>query len=210
MKKVLWAVALLAVTISCKQEKSADKKEAPKQETETVKKAAQSETAVSEKEFKTKSGKVFIVKEEKPSASISKITIIPKGFSESNNAVELGETDPFDYAFIADINGDGFDELYVITRGAGSGSYAKIYGISSNSDKSATPIYVPELSEKDMVKLLPGYMGHDKFYVKDGKLYRKYPVYKKDDTQNNPTGDEKILEYILKPGEASWILELKK
>jgi len=53
-------------------------------------------------------------------------------------------------------------------------------------------------------------MGHDTFYVEGDKLMRKYPVYKKEDSQNNPTGGERVLEYVLKPGEASWILEIKK
>ena len=212
MKRFFVSMIMLAVLASCgNKDKAAEKKEAPKADpkTEVVKKESSNKEGVT-KEFETKSGKVFLVTEEKPSASISKITITPKGFSESNNPIELGETDPFDYALVADVNGDGFDEIYVITRGAGSGSYAKIYGVSSNRDKSATPIYVPELSDDDFVKLFPGYMGHDTFYVEGDKLMRKYPVYKKEDSQNNPTGGERVLEYVLKPGEASWILEIKK
>ena len=212
MKRFFVSMIMLAVLASCgNKDKAADKKEAPKADskTEVVKKETSNKEGIT-KEFETKSGKAFLVTEEKPSASISKITITPKGFSESNNPIELGETDPFDYALVADVNGDGFDEIYVITRGAGSGSYAKIYGVSSNRDKSATPIYVPELSDDDFVKLFPGYMGHDTFYVEGDKLMRKYPVYKKEDSQNNPTGGERVLEYVLKPGEASWILEIKK
>ena len=211
MKKVLLTFVILAFLSSCDQKKASEKHEATKPEikTETIKEVSEGSNDTS-KEFKTKSGKVFIISEEKSSASISKITITPKGFTEVNRPLLMEESDPFDYALVADINGDGFDELYIITRGVGSGSYANIYGFSSNSDKSVTPIYVPELSEDDFIAIFKGYMGHDKFYIEGNKLLRKYPIYKKDDTNSNPTGGEKVLEYKLKPGEASWILELKK
>ncbi len=211
MKKLFLALVVITLLNSCGQEKATEKKEASETKTEVkVVKETLKVDATSIKEFKTKSGKVFIVKEEKPSASISKITVTPKGFTIVNEPMKMEESDPFDYALVADINADGFDELYIITRGAGSGSYAKIYGFSSNKDKSVTPIYVPELSDDDFVALFPAYMGHDKFYVEGNKLMRKYPMYKKEDTNANPTGGEKVLEYKLKQGEASWILELKK
>ena len=211
-------MSVLTLLVSCDQKKATDNQEAPKTETKTetkteikteIKKITKSSGIVS-REFKTKTGKIFIINEEKPSTSISKITVTPKGFIEVNETLKMEESDPFDYALVADINGDSFDELYIITRGAGSGSYATIYGFSSNSDKSVTPIYVPELSDDDFVALFKGYMGHDKFYVEGNKLLRKYPVYKKEDTNANPTGGDNILEYKLKMGEASWILELEK
>jgi len=203
-------MVVIALISSCDQKKATEIKESSTPKTELKKAPEALKNNSQTKEFKTKTGKVFIIKEEKTSASISKITVIPKGFSKVNEPQIMEESDPFDYAIVADVNNDGFDELYIITRGAGSGSYANIYGFSSNKDKSITPIYVPELSDDDFVAIFKGYMGHDKFYVEDNKLFRKYPVYKKEDSNNNPTGGEKVLEYQLKAGENSWVLELKK
>ena len=210
MKRILLSMIMIALLSSCDQKKATETKEVAKPATELKKAEETPKATVVTKEFKTKTGKTFIITEEKPSASISKITVVPKGFLEVNKPLKMEESDPFDYALVADVNGDGFDELYIITRGTGSGSYANIYGFSSNKDKSVTPIYVPELSDDQFVAIFKGYMGHDKFYVEGNKLLRKYPVYKKDDTNSNPTGGDKILEYKLKLGEASWILELKK
>ena len=209
MKNLFLTCTILALLSSCNQKKNTEKQEVQEEKPETtiVKEASEDGKG---QIYKTKSGKTFNVSEEKISASISKIAVIPTGFSEVNDAIQMDESDPFDYALVADINNDGFDELYIITRGAGSGSYANIYGFASNKDKSVTPIYIPELSDDDFVILFQGYMGHDEFYVEGNQLYRKYPVYKKEDTNANPTGGEKILEYKLKMGEASWILEIKK
>lgn len=184
-----------------------DTSKSEKTESKAIKKT--SELNITSKNIKTKTGKLFIVKEEKTSASISKITIEPKGFSEVNDSFKMKESDPLDYTLIADLDSNGYEELYLITRGVGSGSYAQIYGFSSNKDKSISPIYISQLSEDDIAKLFPGYMGHDEFYIENNKLFRKYPVYKKEDSNAKPTGGNKILEYQLKMGESSWVLEIE-
>lgn len=210
MKNLLLTFTILALLSACNQKKATETKEVTKPKTELKKVKGTAKTETSTKEFKTKTGKSFIVTEKKQSASISKITVTPQGFTEVNRELKMEESDPFDYALIADVNNDGFDELYIITRGAGSGSYAKIYGFASNKDKSVTPIYIPELTDNQFMKLFPNYMGHDTFYIEGNKLMRKYKQFKKDDEQCCPTGDIKFLEYKLTMGEASWILEITK
>ncbi len=210
MKKIILTIITLSVLISCNPKKESQNKEVKDQKSESNEIKETSKNGSQGKIYKTKTGMQFAVAEEKTSASLSKIAITPIGFSEVNDIIQMEESDPFDYALIADVNKDGFEELYIITRGAGSGSYANIYGFTSNQDKSVTPIFVPEMSDDEFIKLLPGYMGHDKFYVENDKLLRKYPVYKKEDSNNYPTGGDQILEYLLKKGEASWILEIKK
>jgi len=205
MKNLFIILIILTLSTACDQKKPVKKTEEQEQKTDSK---VVEVTEKSDKEYKTNSGKIFIIKEDITSASLSKISIKPKGFEFSKDVIQMEESDPFDYALVADVNNDGFDELYIITRGAGSGSYANIYGFASNKDKSVSPIYVPELSDDEFVALFPGYMGHDKFYIEDNKLLRKYPVYKKEDSNDNPTRGEKVLEYNLKMGEASWILEI--
>jgi len=208
MKKLFLTLIAIALLISCNQKKVSKKQENTKTEIKTAKATPESKTP--EREYKTKTGKSFIISEVKQSASISKITITPKGFTAVNRPLEMEESDLFDYALVADVNKDGFEELYIITRGTGSGSYAQVYGFASNKDKSVTPIYIPKLSDDDFVALFQGYMGHDKFYTEDNKLLRKYPIYNKEDSNNNPTGGDKIIEYELKEGESSWVLNIKK
>ena len=79
---------------------------------------------------------------------------------------------------------------------------------SANKKKSLSPITLPELADNpDHSK---GYMGHDEFAVVENVLARRFPTYKKGDTNSKPTGKTRQLQYKLKAGEAGWILRVDK
>ena len=184
--------------------------EEQKTETTTVKKGPKNIEVIS-KEIKTKTGKSFVVSEEKPSASVSKINIITDGFTEVNETLQLEESDPISKISLTDLNKDGFDEIFIITKSAGSGSYATIYGFSSNKDKSISSIIVPEISQSDRMEgaIFNGYQGHDSIYFSKNRLFRKFPIYKEGDENCCPSGGIKTIQYVLKRGEAYWRLEVK-
>jgi len=184
--------------------------EEQKIETTTVKKSPKNIEVVS-KEIRTKTGKSFTVSEEKSSASISKINIITDGFTEVTDTLHLEESDPISKISLTDLNKDGFNEIFIITKSAGSGSYATIYGFSSNKDKSVSSIIVPEISQSDLMEgaVFNGYQGHDSIYFSKNRLFRKFPIYKEGDENCCPSGGVKTIQYVLKPGEAYWRLEVK-
>ena len=217
MKKLVVFLFALGVLTSCNNKEKQNAKDDVKKAEEAVTKAAEKTTEKVEeaaqdvanyfKEYKTKTGKSFVV-DKKGDGSLVTVTVTPKGF-EFGEEMVLKDVDPVSKIFLADLNNDGYEELYIVTTAAGSGSYGNIYGFSSNKDKSVTPISVPEITEQDLKTKFKGYMGHDVFYLKNGKLYRKYPVYKDTDSNAKPTGGEQIIEYVLIPGEATWILKVK-
>lgn len=211
MKKLILALIFILLLSACVK-KPSDKPQVdePKEETKAIKVSSAGTETIS-KEFKTKTGKSFIVSEEKPSASISKVSIVTKGFTEVNEKLLLEESDPISEISIIDLNKDGFDEIFIITKSAGSGSYATIYGFSSNKDKSVTSIVVPDISQSDLSEgaIFNGYQGHDSIYVFKNKLYRKFPIYREDDKNCCPSGGDRTIQYVLKHGEASWRLEVK-
>jgi len=140
--------------------------------------------------------------------SLNQLTIAPSGFSGSNEVMK-NEVDGSVYgADVADINQDGFPEVYVYATSAGSGSYGSLIAYASNKNKSISAIYLPELS--DDKKLSQGYMGHDQFSIDKNSLLRKFPIYKKGDSNAEPTGGTRQIVYELVPGEAGWILKVKK
>ncbi|MFZ4590933.1 MAG: PliI family lysozyme inhibitor of I-type lysozyme [Ignavibacteria bacterium] len=161
-------------------------------------------------EYKTKSGKGFQVISRKLNASLSDILVVGAGFENFRDTIKFMESEPFNTAFLADLNNDGFEELYIITKSSGSGSYLNIHGISSNKDKSYSLIAVQTINEKDLNegKDFFGYMGHDKITAEKDALMREFPVYKQGDTNDKPTGGNRKVYYKLSAGENSYQLKV--
>jgi hypothetical protein len=109
-------------------------------------------------------------------------------------------------AEIADLNSDGWPEVYVYVNSAGSGSYGSVVGYAVNRGKSVTPIFLPELTDDDTVA--KGYRGHDEFAVMEASLARRFPLYEDADTNAYPSGKVRQVHYRLLAGEAGWVLKL--
>lgn len=108
-------------------------------------------------------------------------------------------------AQVADLNKDGYPEVYVFINSAGSGSYGSVIGFAYNGNRSMTPIAMQPLPEDSA--LLIGYQGHDTFRVEEELLVRYFPIYRSGDSNANPQGGQRIIHYRLQPGEAEWLLE---
>ncbi|SFZ98900.1 lipoprotein, putative [hydrothermal vent metagenome] len=138
--------------------------------------------------------------------SLNKLTITPSGLSLRNDVIEQEIDGSVTGAEIADINNDGSPEIYVYVTSAGSGSYGSLVAYSTNNKKSISEIYLSPL--QDDKKNSIGYMGHDEFAVVENSFVRRFPIYKKEDSNAKPTGGMRQLQYKLVPGEATWQLKL--
>jgi hypothetical protein len=142
-----------------------------------------------------------------PNTSVGNtLTITPEGLKGGNAPISKPIEGIITKAEIADLNGDGAPELFVYTTTPGSGSYGKAYAWATNSKKSLTEIFIIPPLERD----LSGYMGHDEFAVIEASFARRFPVYKKGDPNASPTGGWRQFQYTLKPGEAGWVLRIKR
>ena len=169
---------------------------------------AQDNPSDAPREFQTKTGKTIIVSETHPvGRSLSTIAITTKNFEHDFREV-YEDQDPISDIFLADLDADGFDELYIITTSTGSGSYGNVIAFASNKDKSLSMVHFPAVEKGD--QNFKGYMGHDTFKLEDQKLVRLFPIYIEGDTNKNPTGGIRKLTYDLLPGEAMWQLKVKK
>lgn len=209
-------ISLCIIVSACSEKKPetkiTEKKDTTK--TQTIKKDTvvnkPSETnEASLKSYKTKTGKTFNVTEKKESASVSSYNISGTGFGNFSDTIKVTKKDPMVNAFTADLNNDGFEELYIITRSTGSGSNGGIIGVASNGDKNYNLINVQELKDKQLAQAgkFSGYMGHDSIYVSGGVLTREFPVYQQTDAMNNPTGGKRMVMYALKPGNNGYVLD---
>lgn len=160
----------------------------------------------SSSEYTTRSGKSIHVTETHPvGQSLSDVSIKTVGF-EYNLEETLSDIDPIKDVHIADLDSNGFDEIYIITVSAGSGSYGNVIAYASNRDKSLSMINFPEIREGD--ERFTGYMGHDTFTIIINRLVRSFPIYLTADTGSRPTGGTRRVTYELIPGEAAWQLQI--
>ncbi len=140
--------------------------------------------------------------------SLNTLTIHPAGLEIDNSPWPQQIDGSVTAAEVADLNGDGSPEIYVYVSSAGSGSYGSLVAYSSNRRKSLSPIYLAPIT--DDARASRGYMGHDDFVVVDHALRRRFPIYRRGDTNARPTGGVRELDYVLVAGEAGWILRLQR
>lgn len=137
------------------------------------------------------------------------LIIQPSGLSISNETLYHDITGyTVVNAEIGDLNIDSYPELFVYLTSDGSGSYGKLIGYSVNNGKSVSQVYLPDISENDEVS--KGYMGHDKMAIVENTFCQRFPIYKEGDSNANPTGGIRQIQYKLVDGESSRILKIDK
>ena len=136
--------------------------------------------------------------------SMNHLTIETEGLKQKAEPIHREVDGTIAGAEVADLNVDGFPEVYVYVTSAGSGSYGSVTAFSSNKNKSLSEIYVTPIEK--IKKAAKGYMGHDEFSVVESTLVRRFPVYREGDINAKATGGMRQIQYKLKAGEAGWLL----
>lgn len=137
------------------------------------------------------------------------LIIQPSGLSISNETLYHDITGyTVVNAEIGDLNIDSYPELFVYLTSDGSGSYGKLIGYSVNNGKSVSQVYLPDISENDEIS--KGYMGHDEMAIVENTFCQRFPIYKEGDSNANPTGGIRQIQYKLVDGESSRILKIDK
>ena len=140
--------------------------------------------------------------------SMNILIIQPSGL-EIDNRPQLHEIDGnVNNAEIEDLNSDGSPEVLVYITSAGSGSYGSVIGYSVNNKKSMSQIYFPPITENPEIS--KGYMGHDEFAIIETTFAQRFPVYKEGDSNSDPTGGMRQVQYKLVDGEAGRIFKVDK
>jgi Periplasmic lysozyme inhibitor of I-type lysozyme len=133
--------------------------------------------------------------------STQQLSIQPYGLKIDNTKITMEIDGSVTNAEIEDLNADGYPELLVYTVSAGSGSYGNVIGYSVNAGKSMSQIYFPPIAENPEAS--KGYMGHDEFTIVEFSLVQRFKLYNEGDTNVNPTGKTRQIQYKLKDGEGS-------
>jgi len=138
-------------------------------------------------------------------SSINQLTVQATGLVNSTEPF-IQEIDGMAYgAELADLDANGWPEIYIYISSAGSGSYGSLVAYGVNNGLSMSPIYLPPLI--DNAQASAGYQGHDEFGVVENRLVQRFPVYLPGDTNSQPTGGMHQVQYQLVAGEAGWVLK---
>ncbi|CRI66271.1 exported hypothetical protein [Thiocapsa sp. KS1] len=129
------------------------------------------------------------------------VTITPSGLEIDNSPVTRSIDWRVKDAEVADLDVDRSPEIYVyLTSDTGD----SLVALSANKRKSLSDIDLPPLDETPGA--MAGYRGRDAFAVGEGRLLRRFPIYRDGDSDAEPTGGMRQLQYRLEPGEAGWRL----
>lgn len=99
------------------------------------------------------------------------------------------------YAMVDDLNNDNFPDLLLVSFNGPHFQFGITYVLASKENKSLL-----FFSSKDIMmdgKLSPGYRGHDQFSLFNGSLIQKFPIYNTGDTDENPTGGTRVIQYQM-------------
>lgn len=196
MKKLLISILVSALLIiSCSEKKPETIVSKDSVEIMTVKK----DTAVTvKKEFKTLSGRKLVIVETKPSISISNYSVYGIGY-KTPDTIRYNLKNPMSAAFLTDLDKNGFEELYILTKAAGPGYFLDLLGVASYGDSTFGEILIPEITDEEIKKNqnFRGYLGNDSIYIANNKIVRLFPVYESSDYNSLPTGGRRMLTYSL-------------
>lgn len=103
------------------------------------------------------------------------VTITPVGFDKDVREFSFEVKGRVAKAEVDDINQDGYPDLvfYVFTND--SIPKGNVIAISSEKNETVAPIVFPDIF--DDPKLRVGYKGNDVFFLMEGYLVRRFPVY---------------------------------
>jgi hypothetical protein len=107
-------------------------------------------------------------------------------------------------AWNMDLDSDGNPEIFIQATGTEKGNYLNMYVYEFADGGSAQQLRFPELTSSSK----RNYHGRDSIFIKDGSLFRQFPVFDEADTAaTKPTG-VKLLEYSLR-GNSFSVKEIK-
>jgi hypothetical protein len=93
-----------------------------------------------------------------------------------------------------DLDSDGNPELFIQAKGQDKDSYFLLHVHEFAENGSSQKLKFPELTSATRKK----YHGKDSIYIKEGNLFREFPLFDESDTAGIKPVDKKVLEYTLR------------
>ena len=93
----------------------------------------------------------------------------------------------------SDLDADGNPELLIQIKISDTVNYTNIYAYEFSNEKSQKLTF-PRLSKSQS----KGYHGNDNFYLKDGQLFREFPIFNGDAAKAKNNNQKRLLQYGIK------------
>ena len=124
-----------------------------------------------------------------------KMNITPSGLSISNE-VRTHNIEGYKISSMktADLNKDGYPEVYVILRSTDSVDRTSLIAYSPNNGKSISEIYLPPV--ENSAEISNGYSAQDELVVEGDRLPQSFRI--------ESTGKTRQVQYELVQEEAGW------
>lgn len=122
------------------------------------------------------------------------------GFEKEAKGTSILLSGQIAYVMIDDLNNDNYPDLLLVSYSGPHFQYGITYVLASKENKSLL-----FFGSKDIMmdgKLSPGYRGHDQFSLFNGTLIQKFPLYNTGDTDENPTGGSRVVQYQMATSES--------
>ncbi|MES2331883.1 MAG: hypothetical protein V4539_19915 [Bacteroidota bacterium] len=103
------------------------------------------------------------------------LSITPLGFEKDVRDFSFEIKGRVAKAEVDDLNRDGFPDLVLYVFSNDSIPKGNVIGISSDKNESLSPISFPDIFNDPKLRI--GYKGNDMFFLLEGNLVRRFPVY---------------------------------
>lgn len=100
--------------------------------------------------------------------------------------------------WLVDVTADGTLDLVITTTSAGSGAYGTVLLYVQTAQGFVVHRVSPLTADQNT-----GYMGHDGIELRNGQLFRSFPLYRRGDTSAAPSGDTASYRYSLR--QRAWV-----
>ncbi|MDE3252660.1 MAG: hypothetical protein KGO92_07615 [Bacteroidota bacterium] len=136
-----------------------------------------------------------------PERNIANIS--PIGFDKSIRDFSFEIKGRIHKAEVDDLNRDGYPDLVFYIFNNDSIPKGNVVAISSEKNENVAPILFPDIY--DDPKLRIGYKGDDEFFLLEGSLMRRFPVFPVEGSDTSATKEPGTLmrqiQYTVVPGE---------
>ena len=200
-RNLVVAIAFLPLIAACSKQQEAPESNATREPSTTAQATSEAQSAeISFAQVLELQGVTFHLASPN-GASANTITVSTTGLDIDNSAWTQEVEGIVTGAEVADLNVDGSPEVYVYVRSTGADEKGSVIAYVANNRKSLSMAFMAPLS--DTPGAADGHRGRDEFAVLEGVLGRRFPIH---DEAGAPTGRMRQLQYVLKAGEAGWIL----